>query len=116
MTELNPCPFCGGKAEEVEDALSARFDYPKAVRCRICHASHISPSTWNKRSTPEALNKWQEFAQLHNMTPEQFSKELLECAQAVLAIDLVSSEGDEVEIISGQNDGVYLLTFKRIAK
>ena len=62
------------------------------------------------------MNKWQEFAQLHNMTPEQFSKELLECAQAVLAMDLNRNDIDEINIIAGQNDGVYQLNFKRIIK
>ena len=62
------------------------------------------------------MNKWQQFAQLHNMTPEQFSKEIIECAQAVLAIDLSNSGDDQVNIIAGQHDGVYQLNFKRIIK
>lgn len=61
-------------------------------------------------------NKWQEFAKLHGMTPEQFSNEIIECAQAVLAIDLVSEESEKVERISSQHDGVYRLTFERIDK
>ena len=62
------------------------------------------------------MNKWQEFAELHGMTNEQFSKEIVECAQAVLAIELKREGNDEVNLIAGQNDGVYQLNFKRIVK
>lgn len=62
------------------------------------------------------MNKWQEFAKLHNMSHEDFAKELIECAQAVLAIDLVKVKSDKLEIIAAQNDGIYKLTFERIVK
>lgn len=49
MSELKPCPFCGGRASEVHDALSAKFGYPKSVKCNSCYASHIHANGWNNR-------------------------------------------------------------------
>ena len=49
MSNLKPCPFCTGKAIEVDDALSVRFDYPKAVKCYNCGASHMNADQWNRR-------------------------------------------------------------------
>ena len=114
MSKLKKCPFCGGEAKETDDALSARFDYPKKVICSDCGSSHINSKEWNKR--PATENKWRDFAELHDMTSEQFSKELTECAQAVLAIELSKSKDDELNIIADQYDGVYQLTFKRVIK
>lgn len=51
MDKLKPCPFCMGEAQEVDDALSAKFDYPKAVRCTKCGARHITAEKWNTRPT-----------------------------------------------------------------
>ena len=62
------------------------------------------------------MNKWQEFAELHGMTNQEFCQEVIECAQAVLAIDLVSESNEKLERISSQHDGVYRLTFERIVK
>lgn len=62
------------------------------------------------------MNKWQEFAVLHGMNPEQFEKELIECTQVVLAMCLVKAKSEKLEIIAGQHDGVYRLTFERIDK
>ena len=53
MSELKSCPFCNGRAIEVEDALSAKFGYPKSVKCSNCGASHINAEKWNQR--PEFL-------------------------------------------------------------
>ena len=62
------------------------------------------------------MNKWQRFAHNNNMTPEAFTSEIIECAQAVLAMELVKGGKESLSIINGQNDGVYELTFKRIIK
>jgi len=62
------------------------------------------------------MNIWQQFAELNNMTPEQFHKELMEAAQASLAIELSKSKSEELTIVSAQYDGAYGLTFKRIVK
>jgi len=62
------------------------------------------------------MNIWQEFAVLHGMSPKQFEDEIITTAQAVLAMQLNRSGIEEVEIIAGQNDGVYKLNFKRIVK
>lgn len=52
-TKLKPCPFCGGKAEEV------LYDYKPAIRCKSCHATvyreyfeqveHAEVIMWNTR-------------------------------------------------------------------
>lgn len=42
MTELKPCPFCGGKAEVGRKAnfkSSDRLGWEFGVRCKNCHAS-----------------------------------------------------------------------------
>ena len=50
MTELKPCPFCGGKATERYECLNGVF-----VQCNECGVStHVSSSvdaieTWNRR-------------------------------------------------------------------
>lgn len=61
-------------------------------------------------------NKWREFAQLNNMTNEQFAIEVIECTQAVLAIRLAEMGSEELIITNAQNDGVYRLKFERIVK
>lgn len=58
MTTLKDCPFCQGKAIEVDDALSARFDYPKAVKCSNCGASHMNAKQWNRRPTKLPNGSW----------------------------------------------------------
>lgn len=62
------------------------------------------------------MNKWREFAELHNMTTDDFENEVLDAAQAVLAMHLVKTNGDELTITNAQDDGVYQLNFKRIIK
>ena len=62
------------------------------------------------------MNKWREFAELNNMTTEDFENEVIDAAQAVLAMHLDKSGGDEVTITNSQHDGVYQLVFKRIVK
>ena len=54
-TALLCCPFCLGSAVEVEDALSARFGYPKAIKCTSCGATHMNAKKWNERPTSKIL-------------------------------------------------------------
>ena len=62
------------------------------------------------------MNKWREFAQLHNMTTDDFENEIIDAAQAVLAMKLARVIKDKISITNAQNDGVYQLTFERIFK
>ena len=62
------------------------------------------------------MNIWQEFAKLNGMTPKQFEDEIIITAQAVLAMKLNKDKEDELQIIAGQNNGVYQLNFKSIIK
>jgi len=58
MTELNPCPFCGGEAEriDIEDGENAGGS---CICCTVCQASggiefgrkENFVSNWNRRST-----------------------------------------------------------------
>lgn len=62
------------------------------------------------------MNIWQEFAIKNGMSPDEFEKEIITTAQAVLAMLLNKSEEDALKIVATQHDGVYELTFKRIVK
>lgn len=53
MTELNPCPFCGGKAEIHRSVYSERY----RGRCKQCGAQTMPRGTkenaiedWNRRT------------------------------------------------------------------
>lgn len=55
--ELKRCPFCGGKAQRVED-LIRRFEFPFFVRCADCEAQTKSYArmedavkAWNTRES-----------------------------------------------------------------
>ena len=61
-------------------------------------------------------SKWREFAVLNGLTSDQFENEIIDAAQAVLAMKLNKDSVEELTIINGQNDGVYKLTFERIVK
>tara|TARA_R110001632_G_scaffold83617_9_gene184995 strand:+ start:2975 stop:3160 length:186 start_codon:yes stop_codon:yes gene_type:complete len=60
------------------------------------------------------MNKWQRFAHNNNMNPKQFTSEIIECAQAVLAMELVKKSANNMVITSAQDDGEYKLTFTKI--
>lgn len=60
------------------------------------------------------MDKWRSFALLNNLTTEQFENEIIDAAQAVLAMKLVRINRDYLSIKNTQNDGVYKLTFERI--
>lgn len=62
------------------------------------------------------MSKWREFAELHDMNPEQFFNEIIDCSQAILAMKLVEVDKGKIELINSQCDGTYKLTFERIAE
>jgi hypothetical protein len=61
-------------------------------------------------------NIWKHFADLNGMTQEEFSAEIITVAQACLAMKLNEADEEAIKITSGQYDGVYELTFRRIIK
>ena len=60
------------------------------------------------------MNKWREFAILNNMTTDDFENEVIDTAQALLAMKLNRIGKEDLTLINSQNDGVYQLSFKRI--
>lgn len=59
MSELLPCPFCGGRAIEFKE-LKKPYDY--GVRCRgegceatirKCASNYLSIKAWNTRKKPK---------------------------------------------------------------
>ena len=48
MVELVRCPFCGGKASEIDD--------PIVFGCSSCDVWEVDPEDWNERSLPAALD------------------------------------------------------------
>lgn len=63
MTELKPCPFCGGEAEEKHmkrKKLFARFTFPHTtyfvyIRCKLCGAT--TTVKWTRENAIEAWNR-----------------------------------------------------------
>ena len=56
MTDLRPCPFCGGPGEEWEEEGAVPWIFIKVVGCRRCHASFHNDKgegvkKWNRRVT-----------------------------------------------------------------
>ena len=65
MTDLKPCPFCGGEGREVggcaSTACSACGSYSREeVRCVQCNASAVDAEDWNTRPVPELLEGYRE--------------------------------------------------------
>ena len=58
-TELKPCPFCGGKAEFIDEY----FEEPMSIKCTECYAEMCDESSditkenlieqWNRRDGEE---------------------------------------------------------------
>ena len=59
-------------------------------------------------------NIWKDFAELNNMSTDEFTNEIVTVAQAVLAMKLNSKGIDGVVITSSQDDGDYKLIFRRV--
>lgn len=54
MTDLRPCPFCGGPGEEWEEEGGCPWIFIKVVGCRKCHVSFYNDKgegveKWNRR-------------------------------------------------------------------
>ena len=59
MTELKPCPFCGGEAEMCEDSITAFGKYRKlyvvvcknlCVKTRQWYSEEQAIEAWNRRA------------------------------------------------------------------
>ena len=59
-------------------------------------------------------NKWRDFANLHNMSEDDFTDEIIEVAQAVLAMELKKNHCTFVAVSSKQQGKKYKLTFEEI--
>ena len=60
MTELKPCPFCGGEAE-IRAGGNGGFNAPKLafVQCRLCGAKTANiPVSADYAAKDEAANYW----------------------------------------------------------
>lgn len=55
MTELKPCPFCGGEVELLDytDRMYGFWDYK--IKCKQCRAYMDSPSTAIVQMQPDRL-------------------------------------------------------------
>lgn len=60
MSELKPCPFCGGKAEQY---VSLSYSIERSVGCTECGADAVG-SDWNTRPIEDALLARAEAAEL----------------------------------------------------
>ncbi|HIS39940.1 MAG TPA: Lar family restriction alleviation protein [Candidatus Aphodovivens avistercoris] len=64
MSELEPCPFCGGEAEEIEPPRKGYWMGFWRIRCTGCHAlmhgSHrgMNRDAWNRRAERTCREEW----------------------------------------------------------
>lgn len=63
--------------------------------------------------TIKTVNIWKRFADNQGWSDEDFEKEVLLMAQAVLAFKISKNNFEKLEITSTQYDGNYKLTFER---
>lgn len=47
---IEPCPFCGGKAEEYYSLENVPLSLPAGVKCLDCDATRDSIRAWNRRA------------------------------------------------------------------
>lgn len=60
MTEIKPCPFCGGKAELITTAYGLAEKYSVQCKKKNCRgrtrkpvgAKHVAIGEWNRRAAP----------------------------------------------------------------
>ena len=57
-------------------------------------------------------NMWREFATVNNLNQDEFFNEVVDCAQAVLAMKLQEKGLNHVNIYTDQFDVPYKLTFE----
>lgn len=59
MTDLKPCPFCGGPGEEWEEEGGYPWLFIKVVGCHKCHVTFYNDNgdegveKWNRRVVKE---------------------------------------------------------------
>lgn len=75
MTELKPCPFCGGEAHVFHDSLRPQETYPCRVYCDNCWAEVDSYST-----EAEAIAAWNTRAERTCENLRQHGYNYLECS------------------------------------
>ena len=59
MTELKPCPFCGGEVEETGGSCNfGKKIMTLNVKCRKCGTSVALKTAWNTNAYIEAVEAW----------------------------------------------------------
>lgn len=60
MSELKPCPFCGGEAELVTEYFFSKGNYGSQVRCTQCHSWGAGPKMDRsvERQQAKAAEAW----------------------------------------------------------
>lgn len=91
MSELKPCPFCGGEVENQPDSLGLR-----KAKCLDCHAE-APIAAWDTRT--ESI----ELSQLRKELEE--SRELLKCCQEYIEDVPVLREGIRKEVAKLNQSG-----------
>lgn len=65
MSELKPCPFCGGDAKEEE------YEFCVRIVCQECYSESRSIESWNTRS--EKLSAWDVVRRIRSELKKHFS-------------------------------------------
>ena len=59
MSELKPCPFCGGEVEETGGSCNfGKKIMTLNVKCRKCGTSVALKTAWNTNAYLEAIDTW----------------------------------------------------------
>lgn len=88
MSELKPCPFCGGEADEYEG------DYGNGIYCMMCGAMvgepiHLEYRTTKRVSIAEAIAAWntRHVETCENMREKFGYKRLFVCSECGVSFD-----------------------------
>ncbi len=61
MTDLKPCPFCGGNARIINRAIGIRgtngFDWWHSIQCHLCNAA-VGYDDNRYRDKNDAIKAW----------------------------------------------------------